>query len=226
MVPGYPGAVRVWNRTGWSSPGCYPEKRGTHVLRGRVGTGPRFHIMVPATLAPIKHLGSDRIMTWLICRLCSFSRSFTSHCQICDWTNTLWIAVTEGDISAEKCRFSIATQRILVRSQIWEREGKEGLKLHNVCTDHVTIWSELRYLMGAKIVDLKCREFGGNPLLRSGSWSEPDPEPNREFGPVANTRWIASTIKTQLRSSNSIFQLNNYPSWLGTTNCEAEFRSR
>jgi hypothetical protein len=40
-----------------------------------------------------------------------------------------------------------------------------GLKLHNLRTDHVTIQSELTYLIGAKIVDLKCRVFGGNPLL-------------------------------------------------------------
>jgi len=72
---------------------------------------------------------------------------------------------------------------------MWEREGKEGLKLHNLRTDHVTIWSELRYLIGGTIVDLKCRVFGGNPLQRSSSGSEPDPEPNREFGPVANTSY-------------------------------------
>ena len=64
---------------------------------------------------------------------------------------------------------------------------KEGLKLHNLRTDHITIRSELRYLIGAKIVGMKCRVFGENPLQRSGSRSELDPEPNREFGPVANT---------------------------------------
>jgi len=62
-VPGYPAAVRVWNRTGWTSPGCYPENRGTCRVRGRVRTGPRFHFTVPTTLAPIKFLSSDRIMT-------------------------------------------------------------------------------------------------------------------------------------------------------------------
>ena len=50
------------------------------------------------------------------------------------------------------------------------------------------ILTELRYLIGAKIVDLKCTVFGGNALQRSGSRLEPDPEPHREFGPVANTR--------------------------------------
>jgi len=32
------------------------------------------------------------------------------------------------------------------------REVKEGLKLHNLRTDHVTIRSELIYLIGAKAV--------------------------------------------------------------------------
>jgi len=62
-VPGYLAVVRVRNRTGWSSSGCNPQHRGTQRLRGRVGTGPRFHITVPATLPPIKHLSSDRIVT-------------------------------------------------------------------------------------------------------------------------------------------------------------------
>jgi len=62
-VPGFPAAVQVWNRTGWSSPGCYPDNRGTHWVRGRVRTGPRFHFTVPTTLPPIKCLSSDRIMT-------------------------------------------------------------------------------------------------------------------------------------------------------------------
>jgi hypothetical protein len=64
---------------------------------------------------------------------------------------------------------------------------KEGLKLLNLRTNHVTIRSELRYLIGAKIVELKGRVFVENPLQRAGCGSEPDPEPNREFGPVANT---------------------------------------
>jgi len=169
MVPGYPAAVQVWNWTGWSSPGCYPENRGTHRVRGRVGTGPRFHITVPSTFAQIKYLSSDRIVTWSVRRLCSISPSFASHCPICDWSNFRWIAVKEGDISAEKCGFSIATQRILVRSQMWQREVKEGLKLHNLRTDHVTVRSELIYLVRAKIVYLKCRVFGENPLQRSGT---------------------------------------------------------
>ena len=59
----------------------------------------------------------------------------------------------ERHISGEIAGFPIVTRRILVRLQIWEREVKEGLKLDNVPTDHVTIQSELKYLIGAKIVD-------------------------------------------------------------------------
>ena len=92
-VPGYPAAVRVWNRTGWSSSGCYPETRGTQLVRAQVGTGPRFHITVPATLPPIKYLSSDRIVTWSVRKLCGFSPSFTSRCQICDSANIRRIAV-------------------------------------------------------------------------------------------------------------------------------------
>ena len=86
-VPGYPDAVRVWNRTGWSSLGCYPENRGTHRVRGWVRTGPRFHFTVPTTLAPIKYLSSNRIMTWSIRKWFSCSRSITSCIQICNLTD-------------------------------------------------------------------------------------------------------------------------------------------
>jgi len=82
-------------------------------------------------------------------------------------------------------------------------EVKEGLKLNNLRTDHVMIRSELKYLIGAKILDLKCRVFGGKtapfPMVRVFRvarpvaifrfWVEPNLEPTREFGPVANTTW-------------------------------------
>jgi len=92
-VPGYPAVVRVWNRTGWSSLGCYPEDRGTNQVRGRVRTGPQFHFTVSTTLATIKYLSFDRIMTWSIRILFSFRRSFTSCIQICNPTDIRWIVV-------------------------------------------------------------------------------------------------------------------------------------
>ena len=84
---------------------------------------------------------------------------------------------------------------------------KERLKLHNLRTDHVVIRSELKYLIGAKMVNFKCRVFGGKtapfpmvrvfrvvrPMATVRVRVEPDPEPTRQFGPVANTIHDAET---------------------------------
>jgi len=102
-------------------------------------------------LAPIKYLSSDRIMTWSVCRLSSFGRSFTSRSQICDQTNICWVVIENLPIWCKISRYFTGTQRILVRSQIWEREVKEQLILHNLHTDHVMIQSGLKYLIGAKV---------------------------------------------------------------------------
>jgi hypothetical protein len=85
-VPDYLAAVQDWNRNRWSSPDCYPDNRGTHHVRGQVPTGLRFYSRVSSTLAPIKYLSFDRIMVWSICKLFSFSRSFTFGIQICNTT--------------------------------------------------------------------------------------------------------------------------------------------
>jgi len=45
---------------------------------------------------------------------------------------------------------------------------------------------------------LKCRVLCGNPLQRFGSGLEPDQEPNREFGPVANTTRYYQKMKSML----------------------------
>jgi len=54
--------------------------------------------------------------------------------------------------SRKICRYFTATPRILVESQIRNQELKERPKLHNLRTDHVMIRSELKYLIGAKVV--------------------------------------------------------------------------
>jgi len=61
--------------------------------------------------------------------------------------------------------------------------------MHNLHTDHIMIRSELKYLIGGKVVVLKFWVLCGNLLRRFGSGLELDPKLNREFGPVANTRW-------------------------------------
>jgi len=97
--------------------------------------------------------------------------------------------------------FSIATQRILVRFQIWQWKVKEQLTLHNVHTYNVMIQSELKYLIVTKIVNLKCWVFVGKtdpfptvwvfhvvrPIAMIQFWVELDLEPTWEFGPVPNT---------------------------------------
>jgi hypothetical protein len=102
--------------------------------------------------SPIKYLSSDRIMTWSVRKLSSFSPSFTSCIQICDQTNKRRGGIENPRNSLKNRRYFTATQRISVRSQIWIREVKEWLKLHNVHTDHVMIRWELIYLIGAKAV--------------------------------------------------------------------------
>ena len=106
-----------------------------------------------------------------------------------DWYSLSGYA-NRGNFS-ETSWFSIATQWILVGSHIWDREVKERLELHNLHSDYIMIRSELKYLIGGKVVMLKCWVLCGNPLQQLGSGLEPDPEPNREFGTVANTNFSA-----------------------------------
>ena len=103
------------------------------------------------TLAPIECLSSDHIMTWFMCGLCSFSRSSTSRCQICDETNVCWVTIINPRTSLKTwCHFT-AIQRILVRSQIWTGEVEERLNLHYLRIDHVMIWSELIFIIGVTV---------------------------------------------------------------------------
>ena len=120
-------------------------------------------------LAPIKYLSSDRITTWSICRLCNFSRSFTSRFEICEPTSIHWVAIENQPMSLKFSVDFTATQRISVGSQIWKREVKEPIVLHNSCTDYVMIRSELKYLILAK----SCRNC--KMELRSGSNPSPNP---------------------------------------------------
>jgi len=76
-----------------ASAGLFPRPDISPQLVGRVEPGPQFHIMVPASVALIKFSSSDRIMTWWLCRLWSFTSSFTSRGEIWDPTNIRWVAV-------------------------------------------------------------------------------------------------------------------------------------
>jgi len=65
-------------------------------------------------LAPIMYLRSDRIMTWSICTLCSFSRSFTSRCQICNRTNIRWVTFETARMTHTMWSDFTAIQLLLV----------------------------------------------------------------------------------------------------------------
>jgi len=121
-------------------------------------------------LTPIKYLSSDRIVTWSVRRLCSFSPSFPSRSQICDLTSIRWVAIENPHLSAEISPYFTAIQRILAQSQIWQREVKEGLGLHNLRTDHVTIRSELRYLIGGKVAGTVIWNRGPGPTRPRTCW--------------------------------------------------------
>jgi len=137
------------------------------------------NFMVPTTLVAIKYWSSDCIVIWSVCTLCSSSRSFISRFQICDPTDICCVAGRKGQILSKINGFSIATQRILVGSQIWDREVKVPLELLPLCTDHVTIRSDLNYLIGGKAAMLKCWVFvvktGPFRMGRFFMWEDPLP---------------------------------------------------
>jgi hypothetical protein len=178
-VPGYPAPVRGWNWTGWYSSGCYPENRGTHQVRGQVGTGPRFHCTVRTILTPIRYLNSDCIATWSSCEICRLMPYFLSRSQICDRNNIHWVTLKWSRKSCQNGRVSIPTPPKLVRSQLRQREMKEGIKLHIIRIDYVSIRWELWYLIGARNVALWRSNYGWKSVetvrfrLRTGPWTEP-----------------------------------------------------
>jgi hypothetical protein len=88
------------------------------------------------------------------------------------------------------------------------REVKERLTRHNQRIDRVVIRAELTYLIGAKIVNWKCRGFDGKtgpfqmvrvfrvvrPIATFKFLVEPDPEPTWQFGPVTYTTNYQSPV--------------------------------
>jgi len=140
-------------------------------------------------------------MTWSIYRLYSLICSSTSRIHIWVRTNVCSIGVTYLHISSEIFGFSIATQRIWIRSQIRHSEITERITLHSVPIDHAVVWSELKYFIGAQNLNWKQLVFSGKtspcPVVQvlrgmravaTVRFSvEPDLNLIREFGPCANT---------------------------------------
>ena len=145
-----PGQFQVRFRSGTERCNRLYHMKTRTVAIGPVSS-PKIQYFDITSLAPIRCLSSDHIVTWSIPKLCSFVRSFNSRFQICDPTNIRWVAIENAQCLLQIWPNFTAIQRILIGSQIRKREVKERTKLHNVHIDHVTIQSELRYLIGAKI---------------------------------------------------------------------------
>jgi len=107
------------------------------------------HFKIPI-LAPIKYWSFDRITTWSVRRLCSFTPAFASRLQFCDPKSIHWIVNENPPITFWIRDYFTTTQRISVGLQMWMQEVKEGLKLNNSRIDRVMIRSQLKYLIGAK----------------------------------------------------------------------------
>jgi hypothetical protein len=129
-------------------PGSYHIKTWTVAIGPVLPPKPR-HFNT-TSLALIIYLSSDRIMTRSICKLCSFMRSFTYRFQICDQTDIRWVASENPGNSREIWHCCAAIIGILVGLQFWTREVNERIILHNLDIDHIIIWSERKYLSGAK----------------------------------------------------------------------------
>jgi len=105
-ILGYPAAVRVgtdpqapvqaWNcqatQAGWLTSGWYPDRTKTCSYSTGLEPDCSSNFTVPTTFLITKSLSSDHIVTWLVPRLCSRSSSFTSRFQICNPTDTCWVA--------------------------------------------------------------------------------------------------------------------------------------
>jgi len=155
--------------------------------------------------APIKYLSSDRIVTWSVGKSCKFSPAFTARYHIRSRTNFRPVVIKNPWILPEKWGYFTAIRWILVQSQIWQREVKERLKLHNLHTDHIVIQSELKYFIWVKVAGTvmcnrgpgstrpKNRGFmsgpGNQPAktervgLLGGSWPGPGPSGRFQPGP-------------------------------------------
>jgi len=133
------------------------------------------------SLAPMKYLSSDRIVTWSVHRFCSFTSSFAYRFQICDPTNIRGVPIENPQIPLRIGPFFTATQRISVGLQMWMLQVKELIILHNLRTNHVTVRSELTYLIGVKAVrTINLESNRTEPQVNTRT-------AGRLPGPVANT---------------------------------------
>jgi len=148
--------VSVSNGSGWrlepepnGCDGSYHTKTWTIGIRSVLA--PKTRHCNLRTFDPIKYLSSDRIVTWSIRRLCWISRSSTCRGQICDPTIIRTVTIQNPWMLPNMVCFFNATQRLLVGSRNWMWEVKVRLIVYNLQIDHITIWSQLMFFIGAKV---------------------------------------------------------------------------
>jgi len=162
--PNSPFCSSLCSTQTWTIAGGLPTPNTRTVAIGPVLHPTTRHFNL-TTLPPNPDLSSDCIVTSTICRLCSFSRSFTACFYNCDAPTIHGVAIENPEISHKIERHFTAIQRIVVRSQIWQREVEELLKLHNLRIDHVMIWSEHNNLIAGRVVGtVKWNRSPGNNL--------------------------------------------------------------
>jgi len=134
-------------RISWN--GSYQTKTRTVAIGPVLPPKTRHCNIISCTLN--KYLSLDHIVTWSIWKLCNVMCSFTSRFQMCNPTNIDWVAIDHPHASLESVRYFTAILWLLVGWQICKRTVTEWIQPLNLHIDHVTIQSELRYLIGAKV---------------------------------------------------------------------------
>jgi hypothetical protein len=109
-----------------SGSGSYPDPDPDNVLYNTknlyhcdwAGIPPQTHHFNLTTLASIKYLSFDCIVTWSIHRLYSFACCFPSRIYICNPTIIRWVAINNPCISPKMWCYFTAIQQIVVQLQI------------------------------------------------------------------------------------------------------------
>jgi hypothetical protein len=114
------------SQPGWTEPGWFLERTWTYKCSTGFEPGLGSNSTVCKPVVGILYCGSDRMVTWSVCKMSNCGRSFTSQWQSRNPTDNRWVAFNQVQSVCEISEFSVATLWILVGSQVWIREIKSG----------------------------------------------------------------------------------------------------
>jgi len=178
----------------------------------------------------MNYLSADRITIWYIRKRYCFACSVTSDCAICDPIIIRWLTAKKPNSR----HYFTATQSILTRLQIRQQEVKKHAKLHLLHIYHIVIWSELKYLIAAKVLSwqkwgsavygtrpekrrFRC-SFGFKQLVIGQFGSLAVAEPNRGHGSSSNPDCSRVTRNRCWHYSQTVYLLNFRPGCCATIN--------